>query len=160
MFFLNRLFIEIDYDGTGSINEKKLSKYLSKFYDKETSKLNASKILSTIDVDQTSEIEFYEFRMCNVDVDPDILIEKLNEIRALLKKNNNGSFYLSDIINLLYKYEDRDTKKFSSIMESTRKLEIRENEYNNMCKSMIIDIKKKFSSKQNQIKQDESYTEY
>lgn len=98
--------------------------------------------------------------MCNVDVDPDILIEKLNEIRALLKKNNNGSFYLSDIINLLYKYEDRDTKKFSSIMESTRKLEIRENEYNNMCKSMIIDIKKKFSSKQNQIKQDESYTEY
>lgn len=51
MFFLNRLFIEIDYDGTGSINEKKLSKYLSKFYDKETSKLNASKILSTIDVD-------------------------------------------------------------------------------------------------------------
>jgi len=91
MFFLNRLFIEMDEEGDGKINMKKLIKYLNKYYDNETAVVNAKKIMSSIDVDQSNDIEFFEFRMCNIDVDPDVLIYKLNEIRSALKRNNNGS---------------------------------------------------------------------
>lgn len=48
--------------------------------------------MSAIDVDHSNDIEFFEFRMCNIDLDPDLLINKLNEIRSNLKKNKNGSY--------------------------------------------------------------------
>lgn len=41
-------------------------------------------------------------------------------------------------------------------MESTKNLQIRENEYNNMCKGMIIDIKKRFRSKINKLKKEDN----
>lgn len=62
-----------------------------KFYDDDIAKKNASTILQTIDVDNSNAIDFYEFRMCCVSIDPVKLMSKLNDIKGKIETNQNGA---------------------------------------------------------------------
>jgi len=57
--------------------------------------------MSIIDVDNSDSVEFGEFRVICVDVDQDLIKQRLNLIIKNIKRNQNGNYWVKDIISLL-----------------------------------------------------------
>jgi hypothetical protein len=71
-----------------------------------------------------------------------MLMHKLNEIKNKIQINDKGAYKLEDIINALYD-EDKAVNKIQCLVKSISKLEIKKKEYENMVKTMIIDVNRK-----------------
>lgn len=69
-------------------------------------------------------------------------MHKLNQIKNKIQINNKGAYKLEDIINALYD-EDKAVNKLQCLLKSISTLEIKKKEYENMVKTMIIDVNRK-----------------
>lgn len=71
-----------------------------------------------------------------------MLMHKLNQIKNKIQINKTGAYKLEDIINALYD-EDKAVNKLQCLLKSISTLEIKKKEYENMVKTMIIDVNRK-----------------
>ncbi len=139
----SNLYLQIDYNNDGSIDENEFVMHLKEIIEKTGEKIDESylkKVFENIDIDKSGTVEYSEFVAAGVKKELILKEENLKESFDFFDKNKNGLINLEDLRVVFMKFKGFSQEEFNSIVSDVdvdENNEIDFEEYKNVMKNIM-----------------------
>ena len=139
----SNLYLQIDYNNDGSIDENEFVMHLKEIIEKTGEKIDESylkKVFENIDIDKSGTVEYSEFVAAGVKKELILKEENLKESFDFFDKNKNGLINLEDLRVVFMKFKGFSQDEFNSIVsdvDADENNEIDFEEYKNVMNNIM-----------------------
>ena len=139
----SNLYLQIDYNNDGSIDENEFVMHLKEIIEKTGEKIDESylkKVFENIDIDKSGTVEYSEFVAAGVKKELILKEENLKESFDFFDKNKNGLINLKDLRVVFMKFKGFSQDEFNSIVsdvDADENNEIDFEEYKNVMNNIM-----------------------
>ena len=139
----SNLYLQIDYNNDGSIDENEFVMHLKEIIEKTGEKIDESylkKVFENIDIDKSGTVEYSEFVAAGVKKELILKEQNLRESFDFFDKNKNGLINLEDLRVVFMKFKGFSQDEFSSIVsdvDADENNEIDFEEYKNVMNNIM-----------------------
>ena len=139
----SNLYLQIDYNNDGSIDENEFVMHLKEIIEKTGEKIDESylkKVFENIDIDKSGTVEYSEFVAAGVKKELILKEQNLRESFDFFDKNKNGLINLEDLRVVFMKFKGFSQDEFNSIVsdvDADENNEIDFEEYKNVMNNIM-----------------------
>ena len=139
----SNLYLQIDYNNDGSIDENEFVMHLKEIIEKTGEKIDESylkKVFENIDIDKSGTVEYSEFVAAGVKKELILKEENLKESFDFFDKNKNGLINLEDLRVVFMKFKGFSQDEFNDIVNDVdvdENNEIDFEEYKNVMNNIM-----------------------
>ena len=139
----SNLYLQIDYNNDGSIDENEFVMHLKEIIEKTGEKIDESylkKVFENIDIDKSGTVEYSEFVAAGVKKELILKEQNLRESFDFFDKNKNGLINFEDLRVVFMKFKGFSQDEFNSIVsdvDADENNEIDFEEYKNVMNNIM-----------------------